>query len=52
MQIILKNKTLKLCRKRLIILITVFDIKLFRAGRGGGMKVETCNFVSFSLSII
>lgn len=36
MQIPLKNKTLKLCLRRLIILITVFDIKLFRAGREWG----------------
>ena len=35
MQIALKNKTLKLCLRRLIILITVFDIKLFRAGGVG-----------------
>lgn len=38
MQIPLKNKTLKLCLRRLIILITVFDIKLFRARRGWGAE--------------
>ena len=51
-QTALKNKTLKLCLRRLIILITVFDINLFRARRGWGMKGNTCNFVSFFLCII
>lgn len=36
MQVGLKNKTLKLGLRRLIILITMFDIKLFKARRGGG----------------
>lgn len=36
MQIALKNNTLKLCLRRLIILITMFNIKLFRARRGWG----------------
>ena len=51
-QTALKNKTLKLCLRRLIILITVFDIKQFRARRGWGMKGDTCNFVSSFLCII
>ena len=33
-------------------MITVFDINLFRARRGWGMKGNTCNFVSFFLCII
>ena len=51
-QTALKNKTLKLCLRRLIILITVFDIKLFRARMGWGMKGDTGNFVSSFLCII
>lgn len=33
-----KNKTFKLCLRRLIILIAVFDIKLRRARKGEGDK--------------
>lgn len=50
MQVALKNKTLKLRLRRLIILITVFDIQLFKARRGWGMKGDTCNFVSVLIS--
>lgn len=52
MQITLKTKTFKSGLRRLIILIIVFDIKLFRARNGGSERRDTCNFVSFSASII
>lgn len=49
---LLKIRLLKLCLRRLIILITVFDIKPCGAGKAQGDEGDTSSFLSFSFGII